>query len=123
MPKTPQNPPTPANVEIVAFPGVQLLDVTGPLQVFESANAQARQLGKAAPYATRVVARSSPVRSSSGLSLLTQGLSRADRPIDTLIVAGGEAALRAVEDAHLVGWIGSRASRARRVASVCGGAF
>jgi transcriptional regulator GlxA family with amidase domain len=112
-----------AHVEIVAFPDVQLLDVAGPLQVFESANVWARSVGKAAPYATRVVARSSPVRSSSGLGVLAHGLTRTDRPVDTLIVAGGGGVRGAVEDARLVRWIGMRARTARRVASVCSGAF
>lgn len=123
MPKTPQNPPTVWVVEVVAFPDVQILDVTGPLQVFESANAWARSVGRAAPYATRLVSRSSPVRSWAGVSLVAQGLTRTDRPIDTLMVAGGNGVHRAAEDARLIRWVCMRARKARRVASVCSGAF
>ena len=89
MPKTPQNPPTIRNVEFVAFPNVQVLDITGPLEVFETANMWASSMGRPAPYDTRVVSQSSPVRSWAGLELITHPLSHADRPIDTLIVAGG----------------------------------
>ena len=47
-----------------------------------------------------------------------------DHPIDTLIVAGGVAALeRARSDAALVAWIRETATRVRRVAAVCTGAF
>src|SRR5262249_10895989 len=122
-PKSPQILPTVGNIEIVAFPDVQLLDVTGPLQVFESANAWARELGKTPPYTTRVVSSASPVRSWAGLSLVSHALSRSDRPIDTLIVAGGSGVRGAIADAHLVRWIAARARQARRVASVCSGAL
>jgi len=123
MPNTPRIPPTPRVVEIVAFPDVQILDVTGPLQVLESANEWAREQGMAAPYLTRVVSSASPVRSWAGLSLVTDRLTPLGKPIDTLIVAGGDGVRRAVEHETLVKWIRRRAKKARRVASVCTGAF
>jgi transcriptional regulator GlxA family with amidase domain len=43
--------------------------------------------------------------------------------LDTLLVAGGEGAEAAAEDPALVDWVRERATRARRVASVCTGAF
>ena len=123
MPSAGLNPPSVRAIEIVAFPGVQLLDVTGPLQVFQSANAILGQGGKPAPYATSVVARSSVVVSSAGLGLVARKLPRADRPIDTLIVPGGAGVHVACQDAQLIRWLTSRAGVARRVASVCSGAF
>src|SRR6202044_4174234 len=42
---------------------------------------------------------------------------------DTLIVAGGQGAIRGAEDARLVEWLKRRAGAARRTASVCTGAF
>ena len=123
MPNDPRIPPTRGHVEIVAFPDVQLLDVTGPLQVFESANECAAAAGLPPPYGTRIMSPSSPVRSSAGLSLDCAGLSRADRPVDTLIVAGGRGVHRATEDARLVRWLAARARDARRIVSICTGAF
>jgi len=122
MTKTPRNPPT-RTVEIVAFPDVQLLDVTGPLQVFASANEIARMSGHPPPYAIRVVARSSPVVSSSGLAFLAEGLTPHERPVDTLIVAGGTGTQAASRDNRLTSWLAARASVARRIASVCTGAI
>ena len=122
MTKNPRNPPTRA-VEIVAFPGVQLLDVTGPLQVFASANEMLRATGQPPPYAVRVVARSTPVVSSAGLSFVAQGLPPRGRSIDTLIVAGGAGVDAAAADRRLLSWLVQRASSARRVASVCTGAI
>jgi transcriptional regulator GlxA family with amidase domain len=122
MTKTPRNPPR-HTIEIVAFPDVQLLDVTGPLQVFASANETRRVSGQPPYYDIRVVARSSPVMSSSGLALLAHGLSPRARSIDTLIVAGGAGVPAASQDKRLVSWLAKRASAAKRVASVCTGAF
>ena len=74
-------------VHILAFPNVQLLDVTGPLQVFASANVQLQENGQAAHYCPRVVAaQDGSVVSSSGLGLLTDPLP--ETASDTLIVAG-----------------------------------
>ena len=122
MTKTPRIPPT-RTVEIVAFPDVQLLDVAGPLQVFASANDWARGTGRPLPYAVRVVARSAPVRTSSGLALVCERLPRVNAPVDTLIVAGGDSVERACADKRLVRWVRARAPRARRVVSVCSGAL
>lgn len=121
MTKTPRNPPR-HTIEIVAFPDVQLLDVTGPLQVFASANEMRRVSGLPPHYEIRVVARYSPVVSSSGLALLAHGLSSQARPVDTLIAAGGAGVHAASQDKRLISWLVRRASGARRVASVCTGA-
>ncbi|MFY0590866.1 GlxA family transcriptional regulator, partial [Burkholderia pseudomallei] len=99
MPKSPRFPPTPSAaapaaarraVHVLAFDDVQLLDVTGPLQVFASANDFAARRGLAIPYAPRVVAAHAPsVMSSAGLAFAAAPLPAAREPSDTLIVAGG----------------------------------
>jgi transcriptional regulator GlxA family with amidase domain len=122
MTKTPRNTPLRA-IEIVAFTDVQLLDVAGPLQVFASANEIRQASGQPPCYAIRVIAKSSPVVTSSGLALLAEPLSPQRRSIDTLVVAGGEGVHTASEDGRLISWLAGRASAARRVASVCTGAF
>ena len=110
-------------VEILGFPACQLLDVSGPLQVFASANDQLRQIGQPAPYAPVVVAATSRLVTSSGLALEAETLPAAPMPLDTLVVAGGWGVYDACKDPSLVRWIGRRAEQARRVASVCSGAF
>jgi transcriptional regulator GlxA family with amidase domain len=121
MPKNPRiSPNAPRIVEILASPAVQLLDVAGPLQVFASAN----ELAGGAPYEPHVVAPGgSVVIASAGLGLTACPLSVADAPLDTLIVAGGRGVDDAAEDPVLLDWVRARAARARRVASVCTGAF
>ena len=55
MPMNPQIPPGPRTIEILAYPGVQPLDVTGPLQVFASANDLEMMAGRSAPYVVRML--------------------------------------------------------------------
>jgi transcriptional regulator GlxA family with amidase domain len=130
MPDTPQispNPPWPAGqrtIAVLAFPALQLLDVTGPLQVFSTANEQVEARGGQAPYDLRVIAPGGgAMRSTAGLDLATQPLPDDTEAIDTLVVAGGQGVLAAADDAVLVDWLRGRAERCRRVASVCTGAF
>lgn len=124
MTEYPRFPPnTPRPVEILTFPDAQLLDVTGPLQVFASANRLARDAGRALPYATAVVAREQPVVTSAGLGLIAAALPGAATAPDTLLVTGGEGVDAAAADPALLDWVRARAAQARRTASVCTGAF
>ena len=123
MTNNPRNPPRPKRIEIVGFAGAQLLDVTGPLQVFASANDLARAAGLPPPYRPLVVAAASRVVSSSGAALLAARLPRAGVAVDTLLVAGGQGVARAARDTGLLRWLRARARAARRVGSVCSGAF
>jgi transcriptional regulator GlxA family with amidase domain len=125
MPKPPRSAPDPTRViELLAYQAVQLLDVTGPLQVFASANDLATEAGGTPPYALRVVARGRrDVTTSAGLQIAAGSLPRIGAALDTLIVAGGPGVDAAAADAVLVKWVRQRAGKARRVASVCTGAF
>ena len=111
-------------IEVLAYPSVQLLDVTGPLQVFASANDMAVAAGAPPPYAIRVVAQGGQhVTTSAGVGLTTDTLPQFDAPLDTLIIAGGKGVKVASDNLQLVDWVRARAGHARRVASVCTGAF
>ena len=106
-------------VLILAFDGVQSLDVTGPLEVFSAAGRLARE-----PYKVEIVApEADPVRSGSGLSIVPhRAVSAVRGPIDTLLVAGGQVEAVA-RDERVTGWLARAATRSRRVGSVCSGAF
>lgn len=124
MPKSPRSSPGIRVIEIVAFPSVQLLDVSGPLQVFSTANDIVRQSGGAPPYAPRVVAQGGrDIVASAGLGIAAGPLPSTDAALDTLVIAGGDGVQAAAADLTLVDWIRRRANNARRVASVCTGAF
>ncbi len=105
------------------FSDVQILDVAGPLQVFAAANDVADGEGQAPPYRVSTMAQTSPIVSSSGLALVVTPLSKIDQPVDTLIVAGGAGVHAAAEDLGLLQWLSHRASLARRIVSICSGAF
>lgn len=111
------------HVEILAYPDIQLLDVSGPLQVFASANDFRMQAGEPAPYEVAVVAASPQIRTSAGLVLETAALPPHGSSIDTLIVPGGWGVNAACEDPELVQWIIGRSRDATRTASVCSGAM
>ena len=125
MPKNPRSlPKTVRVIEVFAYPSVQLLDVTGPLQVFAFANDFAVAAGDAAPYAIRIVARGGgSVTTSAGVGLVVDPLPPIDAALDTLIVPGGRGVAVAAADPLLVDWIRERTARSRRVASVCSGAL
>ncbi len=108
------------DVAVVTFPSAQILDVTGPLEVFSSAT----RLVPGAEYRTRVVSTSGgPVQASSGLSFDTTPLQDVSGPVDTLVVAGGRDMDEACADEELLGHVRRLAGSARRITSVCSGAF
>ena len=121
-------PPTaaPRRVAILAFPGVQSLDITGPLEVFDGASqliaaTRPRQPG----YEIQVLSRDgAPLESSSGLHIVPHAALLEDvSGLDTLIVAGGAGIRDAARERALVAWVARAATAARRTASVCTGAF
>ena len=116
-------PAGPRSVWIVAFPDVQILDVAGPLEVFGLANRL--DPAKRPRYDVSLIAPAAgPVPTSGGVALVAhRGLVQATGPVDTLIVAGGLGTRAAMRDRRLIAWIARTAKRARRVASVCTGAF
>ena len=101
-----------------------MLDLTGPLQVFTSANDTLARTGRPPAYTLRVVARNGPhIKASSGLDLTVESLPSLETACDTLIVAGGPGVDAATADSALVNWIRARGKASRRVVSVCTGAF
>jgi transcriptional regulator GlxA family with amidase domain len=113
------------DVVAVAFEDFQILDVTGPLEAFSQATHILEDAGGGGRgYRVQLVARSAgTLAASSGLTLVAGALRQVPDHYDTLLVAGGRGIARAVRDQRLVDWLGQQPARARRVASVCTGAF
>lgn len=109
------------SVAVVALPGVQLLDVSGPLDVFAQANIEA---GKEF-YALKVIAcRRGPIRSSSGVRLLPDAVAGEDgQRVDTLLVAGAPNAGKIALPTPVLKWLRTTALSSRRYGSICTGAF
>lgn len=109
----------PLTVTVFVFPGVRLLDVTGPIEVFTSAN----EFG--GRYRVRIVSEDgAPVITSAG-TRLGADLSAADvrEPCDVLVVPGGPEWETAIKDDALLDIVRTLSGQARRTASVCTGAF
>ncbi|HEX2070541.1 MAG TPA: GlxA family transcriptional regulator [Thermoleophilaceae bacterium] len=110
----------PARIVLLGFDDVQSLDVSGPLEVF--ATAERLSPGRYAPCV--VSPDGEPFRTGSGIAIAPdRGLREVEGPIDTFVVAGGPGVTVARDDAALVAAIAATAARSRRVASVCTGAF
>ncbi|ODU00594.1 MAG: AraC family transcriptional regulator [Pseudonocardia sp. SCN 72-86] len=109
---------SPPAVAVLVIDGVRLLDVTGPLEVFDVATT----LG--APYDVVVCSPDGDdVRASSGLRI---GVDRAVADVgevDTLVVPGGEFLVAAAPPDALLDGVRALAAGARRVTSVCAGSF
>nr|WSX53819.1 DJ-1/PfpI family protein [Streptomyces sp. NBC_00974] len=113
-------------VVIAAFPGVELLDVTGPAEVFSVAS---RVLGgDQRGYQVRIAtADGGELPTASGIRLLADlALDEVDDRVDTLLVAGAidlaDGAVEPVVDAQVTAWLRGAAPRARRTGSICAGA-
>ena len=112
-------------ITIVAFAPAQLLDVTGPLEVFAGANGVALRAGCAAPYAIDVAAPlAGPLATTSGIPIVATRLPgpRAAAP-DTLLLSGGPGARAATSDRALMRQLRDLCERSPRVGSICTGAF
>lgn len=109
-------------IALVGYPGVQSLDLTGPLEVFSMANRFGDPKGYevilASPEGGMVVC-------NSGLELAgSVPLSELPNDLDTILIAGGnEAALREVAQERVLEWLRLRSQTTRRLGSVCSGAL
>lgn len=114
-------------IVLLAFADVQILDVTGPSEVFSLADrgGAADGLATGSAYTVELIApRAGEVRASSGVRLVAdRALEDCRGPIDTLVVAGGLGVPAAAHDERLINWLRLAARRSRRVSSVCTGAF
>ncbi|MBM4363802.1 MAG: GlxA family transcriptional regulator, partial [Deltaproteobacteria bacterium] len=86
-------------VVAVAFPDFQLLDVTGPLEVFSQATRLLEARGARGRYELGVYAAGAGALSaSSGLALVARPLAAAPARPDTLLITGGRGVAEAVRD-------------------------
>jgi len=112
----------------VAAPGVEILDLVGPLQVFARASEMHSRANPGSPpiYSVEVVTISSrrSLTANCGLRITADRICREVRgKIDTLLVAGGDAIEQNKIDPEAVRWLRRIAGRIRRVGSVCTGAM
>lgn len=111
---------------MLGFPQAQVLDITGPLEVFSrTARWLTEHRGAHTPaYGTEfIAARAGPVAMSNGLQLVASRRYAAVDDADTLLVAGGIGWEEAATDRRLLQWLAAQAGRVQRLGSICNGAM
>lgn len=113
---------------IVGYPGIQALDLVGPFDVFTAAALVLAAEDGAEGYdrgydVTIASVDGQPVSTGTGLTFVARPLPDPGLLIDTVVLPGGGGSDAALSDAELIGWIRAVAPQARRIVSVCTGAF
>jgi transcriptional regulator GlxA family with amidase domain len=104
-------------IGLVLFSGFQILDLAGPLSVFETAN----RAGSPPAYRLHLLSEQGGAVPSSGVAMVET--EAAWPPLDTVVVTGGAGTRDAMKSPGLLDLIRQSAATARRTASVCTGAF
>jgi transcriptional regulator GlxA family with amidase domain len=105
-------------IGFLIFADFQLLDVAGPITVFEIAN----RFAKSDTPIRVMAAKPGPVRSTSGVEMLAHKFGSASA-ITTLIISGGEGVEAAARNKCVSQFVKAVAKRGTRIASVCSGTF
>jgi transcriptional regulator GlxA family with amidase domain len=105
-------------IGFLIFADFQLLDVAGPITVFEIAN----RFAKSDTPIRVMAAKPGPVRSTSGVEMLAHKFGSASA-ITTLIISGGEGVEAAARNKCVSQFVKAVAKRGARIASVCSGTF
>jgi transcriptional regulator GlxA family with amidase domain len=116
----------PRRVVVLVFPGFQILDAVGPIEVLNAATRLAAEGHSRRPgYRIELVApQAGQVASSNGLAVMAEhAMADVRGAIDTLVIAGGFGTRAYARDAAVIAWVRRVAARSRRVTSVCTGAL
>ena len=125
MPQKKAPPSKQRRIVFTVYPGVSLLDLSGPLEAFRVADAFSAPPGQSGMYDCVVVSsRGGAVMTADGVEINTTSMRTvAKKPIDTLVVPGGFQIEDVIRDRALVRWIAKTAGDCKRVCSVCVGSF
>jgi transcriptional regulator GlxA family with amidase domain len=110
---------------LVGFPPAQMLDISGPLDVFTIANELSEAMGRRAPYDISLAGPTAGMLMTTSGVALQAAFSLFDMTLrpDTLLICGGRGARISSRDARLVNALATLCDRADRVCSICTGAF
>lgn len=116
----------PRTIACLLYPHVMSLDLTGPLQVFASANDERQRQGLPTAYRLLVLGEQpGAMPTSAGFQLVAEQAWSSTVPaqIDTLLIPGGQGEKLQCQNSELLAWLRSAAPQIRRVGSVCSGAL
>lgn len=109
-------------VAVLLFPGVELLDFTGPFEVFSAARASTESREPLMDVFTVAESRE-PIRCNNPVTVIPDYALAECPPAHVLVVPGGQGTRTAVDRPALIEWIRARAHDAQLVTSVCTGSF
>jgi len=109
-------------IAILAIPGVQMLDVAGPMDVFSEAN---NLLRDSEVYSVQIVGVTmDPIVAQNGTRFLPDtSIATALQDCDTLLIAGSPGIHEYEDHREVVEWISRASHHVRRIGSICTGAF
>ena len=113
-------------VGILAYDGMQALDLVGPAEAFAAAGHGDRDVEDASvpPYEIVIIGLTGKrVVAETGLTLQADATTSTAMRLDTLIIPGGRAMREPETSQRTAAWIAGRAAGIRRIASVCTGIY
>jgi transcriptional regulator GlxA family with amidase domain len=118
-------PSTPRDVVFIAYPRMSLLDLGGAQTVFWAASKALAERGQPGYQLQTASLEGGLVNTVEGLAVDTRALRELDiTALDTLVVPGAPDICQTLgEHVRLTDWLHHQAPSARRVVSVCSGAF
>jgi transcriptional regulator GlxA family with amidase domain len=117
--------PEPRDVVFIAYPRMSLLDLSGAQTVFWAASKALAERGQPGYQLYTASLQGGLVNTIEGLAVDTRALRQLDMAtLDTLVVPGAPDICQTLDDhAELTAWLRHESQAARRVVSVCSGAF
>jgi transcriptional regulator GlxA family with amidase domain len=109
------------NVAILIFDEVEVLDFSGPFEVFGVSGA--RDPGERPFHVYTVAEKAGPVLARNGLSVNPTFTFASCPPPDILLVPGGRGTRREIHNEALLNWVRVQAARVELLLSVCTGAL
>lgn len=114
-------------IAIAAFDGVDLIDISGPMEIFAWVNEWLSGAGfvESPAYPVQVIAnRRGLIKTSDGLQIYADfAYDDFNDEIDTMIVPGSRNVDRVIRNSIPRDWVCMTASRVRRLVAVCTGVF
>lgn len=112
-------------VEFLLYPGMLALDITGPLEVFNTATLLLHNLGKMNSGYTFIFTSQEigPVKTSSGLSMVADSTFNSRHSPDIFLIPGGKLSENEIKTSNLINYVKSQKKKDIKMVSVCKGAF
>jgi transcriptional regulator GlxA family with amidase domain len=109
---------------MLGYPDAQILDITGPLEVFGRSSRLLwdRGISRTPAYSVELVGlKAGAFATSSGVRLVAERSYRDVVSADTLLIAGGFGCFKVMQDENVLRWIRRLAPKVARLGSVCSG--